>query len=225
MTAGPYPTKAMFQALQARVPEIRQNAGFVPSPRQQISGVDVASLHFERRAMLISGFVLPGAWQAADFAEVDIRDLNNDAYVLDVPYHSGGSAADLVVAPPKDGVTEVRFPRPVRVTTGQLRIAFSTPKILYAGDTQVAGLPPLTGHLMQGETRLELAPEIVLLELERPPLPVVPVPSRGHPVGRQWHLEVVVPAGAGAYLHVFFADSETSVAAEYHVPLTTGLPQ
>ncbi|GAA5513660.1 hypothetical protein Dcar01_02404 [Deinococcus carri] len=246
MAAGPYPTKAMFEALKGRVGTL-ENGGtppagaeggpyaslslFSPTGRPQATPTPASSalISWSRRSVYVAGIELEG--------DVHLNGLS----VLGANMYEGRSYEfsldQLRRTVTGSGVyqrTLFLLPTPILVTDGGIALDIAEDAVL-----QLYGTPVTVPTAMRIEAskldgnRVDCNFNVTIYEAPLEGVRVVPEPTE--PTGNFTEyeanytpprmVEVVWPAASAPYLHVVVFSSVTADGRGFHVPLTPGLPQ
>ena len=182
-------------------------------------------LTWTRRSVMVAGIVLSG-------------DIAVDAVVLFRAPNQGAElafdAAVLTRQVQGSGInarTVLLLPEPELITDGQVSVNLN-PSTLVTTPTPAALPTGVTLRLQDpdGNTLPGGLGEVTLLGLPVPGVPVVPEPSDPATGGvggavPPRGLELVWPASGAPYLHALTYGSADGPGAEYHLPLSPGLPQ
>lgn len=233
MTAGPYPTKQMHEALKARVATLETAPGSggsaqaadlhigLPSlgsptaPPQDLYGL---YLRWVRRSVVVAGFRLAGSVPAAVISGVSLQrgpygpeavsTLNGTLTLTRREVTLGGQT-----------FTDFVFGEAFTATDTKLNISFADAyayPVSAQAELELEGVSNPDGNGF---------PYLAILSDRTPELPLVPAPFQaGDPL--LCRTEVVWPASGAPYLHVVKGATEDGgEVAHFHLPLTPGLPQ
>ncbi|GGO22279.1 hypothetical protein [Deinococcus humi] len=233
MPAGPYPTKAMHNALKGRVSTLENASGggggsaaplFVGLPSMGLPTAPLfplfnIRLQWQRRSVSVAGFRLAGTVPADVLAGVSLQRGTNGNEAVSAGNNLTLTRVDTTI----DGqaYTDYLFDRSYVATDTTLNISFT--------DAQQYPVSPVAQVALAGVINPDGGgfPFIEILSDQHFEVPLVPVPTPGDHepfVPQLSYTEVVWPASDAPYLHVFKADSDGIGGSHYHVPLTAGLP-
>lgn len=226
MTAGPYPTKEMFEGLKGRVTAVENAPTTASQPAlspyslwaldqdAQEGQHTTASLMitWERRTVLPRGIVLAGN---VEVLRVQVRPTRQEN-LFDAPFRMQ-RATD---------TTTVHFDSPFpEISEGAVVVDFTATSSLWTSST-----PPAYGQgvqvMLYGEDAVELpgvGTTFQLLEANDRTIRVVPEPTT---LPNHTLLEVVWQLGKTPYLRLVGRDrANYDDGVVFHLPLTPGLPQ
>ena len=237
MAAGPYPTKAMHEALKTQVAGLGGGGALIQSlegfgngtaPDAMAKAILLDWLH---RTVNVKAIRISGSWTIDNFANVTVRNGPGigSQTVWDWPNEPTESLQAVQVELYGYPYTDLVLDREISVNNGGITIVFASSELIKCASTYGSAGTGMSLEVRDngGDVIPNSYPYVEILGATRPALPIVPAPTENAPIPRalnQIHQEIVWPLSGAPYVHILRNDVNDGGLTEYHIPFLTGLP-